>query len=130
MNNRKVREAKIKVKRLILQYKEYLALDEEIKTLKQQKMATLTKLAKLQNKRLSEVLSSQDKYPEIQIINQGLTLKKLDLKRISDEMSFANPLIWMMYKDLAYKGASNEISTFGAFKQHCSPEGYICTKRF
>ena|SRR5258708_4542839 len=128
MNDEHLDKAKLKVKRLILQYQEYLALDTQIKSLKQEKISLAVKVAKEKGEILSAILSKE--HPQLEKIDQRLKLVQWDLERISDEMSFADPLIWMIYKDLAYKGHRNEIATLGDFKQHCSPKDYICTKRF
>jgi hypothetical protein len=52
------------------------------------------------------------------------------LQNISDSMKFDNPVIWMMYKHLAYKDTTHPITTVGDFIKHC--EGYtdICSKRY
>lgn len=52
------------------------------------------------------------------------------LDRIGDEMTFPTPSIWIMYKYNAYKDTDKQIKTVKDFIDHCSPEGYICTKRF
>jgi nicotianamine synthase len=50
--------------------------------------------------------------------------------RISDAMTFANPIVWMMYKHQAYKKTSHAITTLGDLKEHCSDPDDICAKRF
>ena len=103
------------VNRLILQYKEYLYLNKKIKA--------------LENNKFAELLKSKtvDKVKEI---DKEIELLKTDLDQVSNEMTFANPIIWMMYKYTAYKNTSNEISTLQDFRKHCEPEGYICTQRY
>lgn len=49
---------------------------------------------------------------------------------LSDAMTFATPLIWLMYKFEAYQDESQPIRTLHDFRLHCSKSGYICTKRF
>jgi len=51
-------------------------------------------------------------------------------RRISDGMTFANPLIWMSYKYRAYRREAQPILTVHDLRQHCLPAGYICSKRF
>jgi len=102
------------VKRLIMQFKEYEHLNLLIKDIENKKF--IYKLKK--NYKLTEA------------IDYKLNLLKLDQQRISDEMIFANPVVWMMYKYEAYKNTNNEIKTVEDFVNHCSPVGYICTKRF
>jgi hypothetical protein len=52
------------------------------------------------------------------------------LQRISDAMTFANPLIWIAYKNRAYRHEAQPILTVHDLRQHCRPAGYVCTKRF
>jgi hypothetical protein len=52
------------------------------------------------------------------------------LDKTSEEMTFPLPSIWIMYKFHAYKNSDKEIFSVRDFGEHCSPEGYICTKRF
>lgn len=59
--------------------------------------------------------------------HQQLTQK---LQSISDAMTFANPLIWALYKFEAYANESQPIRNMQDFRLHCSKPGYICTKRF
>jgi len=55
---------------------------------------------------------------------------KQELQKIADAMTFANPIIWMLYKYEAYQDEAQPIRTMHDFRLHCSKEGYICTKRF
>lgn len=50
--------------------------------------------------------------------------------RIGDEMTYADPIVWMMYKHKAYLGSDHEITTVGMLREHCSDHGGICAKRF
>lgn len=102
------------VKRLILQFKEYEYLNVRIKDLENNKF--LNKLKK--------------NYKSVEELDKQINLLKLDRQKVSDEMTFANPIIWIMYKYKAYKNTNNEIKTVEEFINHCSPEGYICTKRY
>jgi len=54
----------------------------------------------------------------------------MKLQELSDEMTFASPIIWMMYKYEAYIDEAQPIRTMQDFRVHCSKPGYICTKRF
>jgi hypothetical protein len=49
--------------------------------------------------------------------------------RIGDDMTYADPIIWMMYKHKAYKGSDHEINTLGDLKEHSVDHGGICAKR-
>ena len=53
-----------------------------------------------------------------------------DIQTVSDRMTFANPIVWMMYKFEAYKNENQPIKTLHDFRVHCSKPGHICTKRF
>ncbi len=50
--------------------------------------------------------------------------------RIGDEMTYVDPIVWMMYKHKAYLGSDHEITTVGALREHCDDHGGICAKRF
>lgn len=105
---------KVETKRLILQYKEYNTVTTEInslrnKLIKYKLQGEMTKLNKLSAK-----------------IN---LLEKLQ-SRISDEMSFRNPIVWIEYKYYAYKGTNKNMDTLSDLFQHCLPSEYVCTKRF
>lgn len=50
--------------------------------------------------------------------------------RIGDEMTYVDPIVWMMYKHKAYLGSDHEITTVGALREHCDDHGDICAKRF
>lgn len=52
------------------------------------------------------------------------------LQSISDEMTFADPHVWALYKFEAYADEAQPIRTMQDFRVHCSKPGYICTKRF
>ena len=118
------------VERLIMQYQEYLTLSDKIRTLETERFACVAKVSKEQGIGVQEVLAAVAEYDEVSSIDKQIDLHKTDLERLSAEMSFAGPVIWMMYKYKAYKGTSTEIATLGDLRKHCEPEGYICTVRF
>lgn len=60
---------------------------------------------------------------------QLVELEKAQVE-LSDAMTFATPLIWLMYKFEAYQDEPQPIRTLHDFRLHCSKPGYICTKRF
>jgi hypothetical protein len=72
----------------------------------------------------------QEQPPEIAELTKQIDETASDLQRISDEMTFANPVVWMMYKYRAYQGTSQAITDMQDFRKHCSKPGYICTKRY
>lgn len=122
-----IKQAENTVERLILQYKEYVMLTDHIQVLETEKLEMLARDAKEKGVSLSVVMASAN---EDHAVNRWLSLLKTDVQQVSDEMTFANPLIWMMYKDKAYKGTSTEIKTWKDFKKHCEPEAYICGIRY
>lgn len=65
-----------------------------------------------------------------QKLHSEYTTVTMDLQKISDKMTFANPIIWIMYKYKAYAAEAQPITTMQDFRIHCSKLGYICTKRF
>jgi hypothetical protein len=125
-----LKNAEATVKRLILQYEEYANTLNSINRKENNKLALISKVSKKTNLSISQIMEDQDSYEEITKLNNEIDLLKLDLQQISDEMTFPNPIIWMMYKYKAYKGKSNEISNLRQFRNHCTPEGYICTERY
>lgn len=105
---------KAETKRLILQYKEYTNITSKINNLNSRL---------IRYKILGEVNDKNDLKTKIKL------LERLQ-SRISDEMSFKDPIIWIEYKYYAYKGTSKSINTLLDLYQHCLPKDYICTKRF
>lgn len=96
------------VERLTRQYQEYVAAQEEIDQLKQDKIV---------GGNAAE-------------IDQKIELLKTLQEQTGNEMTFATPLVWILYKARAYKGTPQAIDTVGDFRAHCSPDGYICTRRY
>jgi hypothetical protein len=97
------------VRRLVVQYSEYVLLAEARNVAEQQYALS----------KISHSLSN----------GNHKIIRRIE-DRLSDEMTFYTPRIWMLYKYTAYKNSPKEISTFGDLIEHCSPKGYICTKRF
>jgi hypothetical protein len=118
------------VERLIMQYREYVFLSEMIQKLENDRFAEAARIAKEKNISISDITQSKKSFAPLRLVDQKIALLKTDLQRLSDEMTYPNHYVWMMYKDKAYKGTSTEIATLADFKRHCSPEGYICTTRF
>jgi hypothetical protein len=116
------------VERLILQYKEYLCLADKIKKLEAQKLRVLVKISRKEGVPIGSLKAN--KHRDIEDLERLIELTKLDQKQVSDEMTFANPVVWIMYKDRAYRGTSQGIEDWAAFKEHCAPRDYICGKRF
>jgi len=67
--------------------------------------------------------------PLDELLNEHTTLKD-QLQKLSDEMTFATPAVWMQYKYEAYKHEAQPIRTMNDFRVHCSKPDYICTKRY
>lgn len=72
--------------------------------------------------KLDILLHQYDEY------NKAITENEKD--RIGDEMTYADPVVWMMYKHKAYLGSDHKITTIGALREHCDDHGGICAKRF
>jgi len=125
-----LKNAEITVKRLILQYKEYTNIHNNITEKETEKLKVISQLSKQESKTIPQIMLEQDKHEELISSNKKIELLKLDLQQISDEMTFPNPIVWMMYKFRAYKRKANEISTLRQFRNHCTPDGYICTERY
>ncbi len=115
--------------RLIMQYGEYVFLSAKIKGLEDEKFRMILAIAKERSIGVQDALK-QEADGMLKRMNEIIALYRIDLERVSDEMTFPNPLIWMTYKYKAYKGTSSEIATMGDFRRHCAPAGYICTARF
>lgn len=97
---------KIIVGRLIAQYKEYEVLQGVLSGFKKQRVL------------------GQDVDQRVEAFYKTL------LQQTADEMTFATPGIWILYKALAYKNSPQALETVDDFRAHCQPEGYICTKRY
>ena len=130
MQSEVLKKAESIVNRLVLQYHEYVLLSEEIDRMKTEKLKLTAMLSKSHNTPMSEIAAHERDYPELADCLDRLALKERERDQVSDEMTFANPVVWIMYKDVAYKGTQQEIKDWAAFKDHCSPEDYICGKRF
>lgn len=125
-----INNAEIIVDRLILQYKEYKNLIEEMKLLEQQYVKAVASISKKEKLNPIKVMSNFINYPILITLKTKLDILIKDSEQISDEMTFRNPIVWMMYKSKAYRGTVKEISNWQEFKDHCKPEGYICTQRY
>lgn len=121
-------EAEAKVEHLLQQYQEYLAVSQSIDQLKDKQMKVAIELGTARGVPFSTILKEHP--AKIMTINQDMEVAEQNLQRISDEMTFANPVVWMMYKYKAYTGTSQAITDMADFRKHCSKPGYICTKRY
>jgi len=105
-------DSKNSVNELLMQYASYKELAKEIDEIKRQ----LAK-QKLLNKDLSK-------------ITKELNLLEGKQSKVSDSMVFKTPIVWLMYKFLAYKDEPQPMNNLRALKDHCSNPNGICTKRF
>ena len=124
------RHAELAVERLLAQYREYLALVQTIEQARSQKLAHVAEISTAQGIPIGDILAHEDTHDALRDDARVIHLLEQDRDQLSDDMTFANPLIWIMYKDRAYRGTSQEIRDWEAFKRHCAPDGYICGKRF
>lgn len=129
MNNILSKAAK-SVDSLLIKYREYLQIQNELQSLDHELMVSIAEVAKKNNKKVREVMTSTEGLAITQKISSRKVSLSQELKNISDSMTFENPIVWIMYKYLAYQGTSDAISTMVDFLNHCSKPGYICTKRF
>lgn len=97
---------------LLGMYEEYKHIAEE-----QQSLASQLTKAKLKKQPSDELQSLYDHASR-------------EMQSISESMTFASPLVWMMYKFEAYQQEAQPIRTIQDFRLHCTKPGYICTKRF
>ena len=120
--------AEILVNQLLTQYQDDRKVGKRIDDLKSEQMNIAIRLSKESQSSLFTIL---EKKPQaIADIADQIVTAEIGLQRISDEMTFANPIVWMMYKFKAYAGTSGAIVDMADFRSHCLPEGYICTKRY
>jgi len=100
------------VDRLLDMYDEYKTLTAKIAAA-ERRLA----LAKLKNSDVEQIRIELDDL-------------RYSQQRLSDDMTFDTPLVWVMYKFEAYQDEVQPIRTMHDFRLHCSKPGYICTKRF
>jgi hypothetical protein len=115
---------------LLSQYREYLIVQSKIDACSPARIERAVALARNTGRKVSEILLKKESYPEFVEIERKEALLQANLQAISDAMTFATPAIWITYKHLAYQGTSSALNTIRDLRQHCSKEGYICTKRF
>lgn len=96
-----------RVTKLLQQYKEYMQKYA-------QKTALIEEYQKNQNPELAE----------------QITQLTVALDHLGDDMKFDNPLVWIGYKNQAYKGTEKQVETLADFIKHCENKGDICHKRF
>ena len=104
--------ARAAVYRLLDMYDEYKTLTAKIAAAERH-----LALAKLKNSDIEQIRIELDDLRHSQ-------------QRLSDDMTFDTPLVWVMYKFEAYQDEAQPIRTMHDFRLHCSKPGYICTKRF
>jgi hypothetical protein len=126
----KIEGARRIVERLVMQYREHHVLGSDLKSLETEKLKRLAKASAKAGIALSEAKRRENEFADVVECDRRIALLKRDQDQLSDEMTFADPLIWMMYKHEAYRGAAQEIRDWAAFKAHCAPEDSICGKRY
>lgn len=92
------------VAKLVGQYKQWMDLEMQINQLKNQLPMSIDKEKKIED-------------------------LKLEQKQLGEAMTFANPLIWLMYKIRAYQGTEKALQNLGDLRKHCESPTYICHKR-
>lgn len=107
---------KIEVNALLLSYEKYKKLSRQINSGEilqspKAKFSLFKSLGKMQNL-------------------DPLADAKKELNKIGEDMKFQNPLIWLTYKDVAYKNEPGKtLTTLGDLRSHCKVDG-ICFRRF
>lgn len=92
------------VAKLVEQYHQWMGLEEKIKLLQ----ANLT--------------SDPNAAKQIELL-------QLQQKELGEAMTFANPLIWLLYKIQAYAGSPKALKTLANLRKHAESPTYICHKR-
>lgn len=107
-----------KIQKLIYQFDEYMDLyNSEINFKKE--------LEEIEN-----IENHEEKAKKFEEIEKNLLEIKNKMNILWDDMKFDNPIIWMQYKNQAYKNSSSEIPTIWALIKHCFKNlDYICGKR-
>ena len=123
-----LKQVEAKTDHLLEQYREYLSINDKLDALKSEQMKAAISIGAESGKPFAIVLQEQP--AEIAELTKQIDRTASDLQRISDEMTFADPVVWMMYKYKAYQGTSQAITDMQDFRKHCSKPGYICTKRY
>lgn len=115
---------------LLAQYALYRSFEQEVQRAEHRLMMVAGQAARAENLPISHVLREMERVPELALAAAYKDSMARRLQSVSDEMLFDTPLSWILYKYRAYAGTPQELVTIGAFRQHCSKPGYICTKRW
>lgn len=107
-----------KIQKLIYQFDEYMDMYNSEISLKKD----LEEIEKIENP-----IQKAKKFEEIE---KNFSKIKNDMIILWDDMKFDNPIIWMQYKNQAYKNSPSEIPTIWDLIKHCFKNlDYICGKR-
>ncbi len=118
------------VEKLLIAYREYRSVQAHIEELKKEQLAAAVDLSKRHGEKISAILSKRESYPALQVLGGRQIEEEAHMQAISDVMTFADPIVWMMYKYKAYLETPGAICTVKDLKKHCIKDDYICTKRF
>ncbi len=93
----------------------------------------IVELTRLSNLAVDRLLLQLKEYRAVaatarDIDSQDADVVRAWLARIGDEMTFANPYVWLGYKCRAYVGA-DAITTIADLDRHCAPLDDICHQR-
>ncbi len=78
-------------------------------------------------------------YEEYQLLTDLIAVSKdqkekelllIDRAQVGAEMTFANHIIWLMYKHTAYQNTNKALHNLADLEQHCAPVDDICHKRW
>lgn len=123
-----LRDSRAAVDRLLERYRQYLAVQQQVRAEKARLTQAALAMARESGRPFPELL--RELPGELAGIERAVKRFEYELQTISDDMTFANPVVWMQYKFEAYAGTSQAIVDLDDFRKHCSKPGYICTKRF
>lgn len=107
-----------KIQKLIYQFDEYMD------------MYNIEVSLKKELKEVENIENPEEKAKKFEELEKNFSKIKNQMNNLWDDMKFDNPIIWMQYKNQAYKNSSSEIPTLWALIKHCFKNlDYICGKR-
>lgn len=80
------------------------------------------------------ILTSEERRQAIDILltqyrDYQRVASKAEKNKISNEMFFVDPIVWILYKYEAYQGSDHAISTWGDLVEHSIGHDGICGRR-
>lgn len=107
-----------KIQKLIYQFDEYIDMYNSEISLKEEL------------EKIEEIKNPEEKAKEFEKLEKEFAKIKNDMAILWDDMKYDNPIIWLQYKNHAYRWTSSEIPTIWEFIKHCFKNlDYICGRR-